>query len=240
MLRLHAVLVALVITLVMFSASGIAQASTTTASVTPTIVKMSYHDSGYDLAAGYRYTIGLQSGSTWYGSVARAEVSAGPVEITLSGSHLKIVINDNAVFDEDIGDITATVTISVGCDGSGTVEVNGYGNVGGFSIDHSYRIYIYTETVPIYMPLPSTMTSQVTISRQAMNCVVTNPSLTPNGENIQSQISYNPLFASIMNALGGGATLAVIIIVLGFGILVLLLVLGKLGGAKKLVKSAVG
>lgn len=203
-------------------------AETNTTTPTP----LAWHDSGYDLAAGYRYSIGLESHCVWTHACALAAVSAGPLRIELYGSHLKIVINGETVFDQDVGE-EATVNIVVGCDGSGTIEVSGFGNVGGFSIDRSYRIMVYTETVSAW---PQSTTSRVTISRQAMNCWVTNPSLTPVGENPANQIRYNPLLA----ALGSGASVAVVIIIILFGLLLLFWVLGKMGGAKSLIKRAIG
>ena len=186
-----------------------------------------WHDSGYDLAAGYRYSIGLKSGHIWTGAEPKAIFSAGPIYIQLQGQHLQVKINDNVAFDQDIGSYDTTVYITVQCDGSGTVEVAGQGTVGGFSIDHSYRIMVYTETVHTW---PSTATSQVQISRQSLHCQVTNPSLTPLDE---------PQHLDSID-LGHAATVAATVIFLGFGIIILLLILGKAGGAKKLAKRALG
>lgn len=202
---------------------------------TVTTIPLRWRDSGYDLAAGYRYSIGLQSGRVWTGATALAAVSAGPIRIELRGSHLKVIINDNVAFDEDVGEESAVVNIVVGCDGSGNIEVAGFGNVGGFSIDHSYRIMVYTETVSVW---PQSVTSGVTISRQAMNCQVNNPSLTPVQENPANQIAYNPLFASIAAAIGSGAMIAVIIVIVLLGLLLIAWILGKAGGAKKIIKKA--
>jgi len=220
----------LIVVIVITSVPVIAEAQ-------PQKVALSWRDSGYDLAAGYRYTISLESPCTWAHVCARAAVSAGPIEIELYGGHLKIVVNGETLFDEDLGETEATVNIVVDCDGSGTIEVSGQGNVGGFSIDHSYRIMVLTSTVSTW---PQTVRSHVTISRQAMNCQVTNPSLTPVQENPANQVHYNPLLASIASALGGGAMIGVVIVVLILGILLVLWILGKLGGAKRLVKRALG
>jgi len=190
-------------------------------------VQLSWRDSGYDLAAGYRYSVALHSGHIWTGAEPKAAFSAGPLYIELKGRHLKITINDNTAFDQDIGSYDATVYIIVQCDGSGSVEVAGQGTVGGFSIDHSYRIMTYTETVHTW---PQTATSEVHISRQSLGCQVTNPSLTPLGE---------PQHLSGLD-LGHAATVAATVVFLGLGFILLLVVLARAGGARKLAKRALG
>mgnify|MGYP005657769869 CR=1 FL=1 len=195
--------------------------ATTAIPIIADTVWLGWRDSGYDLAAGYRYSIGLQSGRVWTGATALAAVSAGPLKIELRGSHLKIVINDNAVFDEDVGEESVVVSIIVDCDGSGRVEVSGFGMVGGFSIDHSYRIMVYTETVNVW---PQTVTSRVTISRQPMNCIVSNPTLTPVQENPELQVAYNPLFASIAAAFSNAGMIALVVLLLGFVAIALIVV----------------
>ena len=189
-------------------------------------IQLAWRDSGYDLAAGYRYSIALQSGSVWTGTTALAATNAGPIRIELRGSALRVTINNNVAFNQDINQDAATVYITVTCDGSGNVEVSGYGNVGGFSIDRSYRIMVYTETVSAW---PQSATSSVTISRQSLGCQPVNPSLTP---------IENPQLAAAFGA--GAAAVAIIVIIVALGLLLILWLLGKAGGARNLIKSAVG
>jgi len=180
--------------------------TTVTADSTPSSTQLSWSDSGYDLAAGFRYSIGLDSGCTWLGACALASFSAGPIRAELQGSRLKIMINNNVAFEENVGE-HVTLNIIVDCDGSGQVEVSGYRTVGGFSIDRSYRILVYTESQSTW---PQTVTSRVTISRQSIGC--RNPSITPISEN--PSLEVNPLWASIAGALGTAGTIVIIILVL--------------------------
>jgi len=179
-------------------------------------IELNWRDSGYDLAAGYRYSIGMVSHCVWTGACAKAAFSAGPIRAELSGSHLKVWINQEEVFNQEVGE-EVTVYVIVDCDGSGTVEIMGFGNIGGFSIDHSYRIMIYTETVSAW---PQSTTSSITISRQALNCWVTNPSLTPISETPVHDLDLSMLF---MNAATNAATTAITIIFIGLGILLLII-----------------
>ena len=207
-----------------------------------TTIPLSWRDSGYDLAAGYRYTFSLSTDALPVTHASpTAALSAGPLDIELTwpwNPHLKISVNGQAVFDQDLSDPSVTIYVTISCDGSGTIEVSGYGNVGGFSIDHSYRIMVSTDTIS--NPILGSVSSHVTISRQALNCQISNPSLTPISENPAQQIQYNPLLVSIQNALTNGVVVFVLIVAIGIAVLILLIALGKAGGASKIVRKAIG
>lgn len=185
--------------------------------VTP--VAASMRDTGYDLAAGYRYSISLHI--CYVGtSLARAGIDAGIIKIDFrypalgSPPHLKITINDNTVFDQDISSEDVTVYITVDWDGSGQVEVSGYGNVGGFSLDHSYRIMAFSETASWGF---WSCSSSVTISRQQLPRNESNP-LAPVEE--QQPLSFSFDF---LGALGSAATLGVVLVIVLFGLLALVI-----------------
>ena len=186
------------------------------------VVYLGWRDSGYDLAAGYRYTIALESGVAAPFQYARAMVDAGPIRIKLEGSQLTIWVNGEPVFDEGVGEMAATVTVIVDHSGDGYIEVTGFGRVAGFSIEHSYRITIFTETVSCW---PWRGSSHVVITRQALpppqTSTTTNPNLQPmeDSSDTSKQIDTSGLWNWLAGALGGAATVAVVFIILLFGIL---------------------
>jgi len=192
---------------------------------------LAWRDSGYDLAAGFRYTITLRSGRTWTGACARAIADATVVKAELCGTHLKVWTSGSVSYDGDVGSESATLSVVVDCDGGGNVEVSGHGRVGSFGLAQSYRIMIYTETVSVW---PSTATSEVQISRQRLSCPSVQP-ITP----IQESPPASD-FSGLLAALGGATTVAVVVVIVLFGVLLVLWLLARTGGARKLFKSAVG
>ena len=191
---------------------------------------LAWRDSGYDLAAGFRYTITLRSGRTWTGACARAIADGTVVKAELCGSRLKVWISGSVAFDNDVGSESATLSVVVDCDGGGTVEVSGQGRIGSFGLTQSYRIMVYTETVSAW---PSTATSEVQISRQRLSCPGIQPVPTPIQESALD-------LSGLLMALGGGAAVAIVIVVVLLGVLLVLWLLARAGGARKLFKSAVG
>jgi len=195
---------------------------------------LAWRDSGYDLAAGFRYTITLRSGRVWTGACARAIVDGTVVKAELCGSRLKVWVSGSVAFDNDVGSESATLSIVVDCDGGGSVELSGQGRIGSFGLTQSYRIMAYTETVSMW---PSTATSEVQISRQRLNCPGVQPvPSTPIEESPPAGFDLTGLLL----ALGGAASIAVVVVVVLFGVLLVLWLLSRAGGAKRLFKSAVG
>jgi len=192
---------------------------------------LAWRDSGYDLAAGFRYTITLRSGRTWTGACARAIADATVVKAELCGTHLKVWTSGSVSYDGDVGSESATLSVVVDCDGGGNVELSGYGRVGSFGLTQSYRIMIYTETVSVW---PSTATSEAQISRQRLSCPGVQPVPTP------IQEPPTPSFDLGLLPIVGAATVAVVVVVVLLGVLLVLWLLSRAGGAKRLFKSAVG
>jgi len=214
-----AVAVALMVALFFFAAF-------TTAVVTAEQERLAWRDSGYDLAAGYRYTIVLRSGRVWTGWCARAMFDATVIKAELSGSHLKVWIAGSVAHDGDVGSDSATLTIVVDQGGSGSVDLSARGRIGGFSLDQSYRIMVYTETVSAW---PTTATSEVQISRQRLSTPTPTPTPTPDASEV-----------NLVAMLGGGAATALTIVLVLLGVLLVLYLLARAGGARKLVRKAVG
>jgi len=117
----------------------------------------------------------------------------------------------------------------VDCEGTGAVDLSGHGRLGGFGITQSYRIMVYTETVSNW---PTSATSEVQISRQALRCPGT--TITPIGESPPFDLS------ALLLAFGGAAAVAVAVVIVILGILLALWLLARTGGARKLFKKAVG
>jgi hypothetical protein len=193
------------------------------------VIPLSWRDSGFDLAAGYRYTITLESGHVWNGETAKAAFDATIVKAELDGSHLKVWVNGDQVYDEDVGDESATLTLYIDCDGNGRVELSGSGVLGGFSLEESYRIMVYTETAHTW---PQSVTSHVVISRQRLDCGGQTPTATPIGEPGHT--------ADLAGALTAGARALAGLVLALFGIVILLVVLARSGGLKRLARRAVG
>ncbi|RLG74514.1 MAG: hypothetical protein DRO14_05645 [Thermoprotei archaeon] len=189
-------------------------------------VPLNWRDSGYDLAAGYRYTIALESPVSGPFVYPYAIVDAGPVRIRLHGPQLTIWVNGEPVFDESVGSTSASVVIVVDYSGDGVIEVTGFGRVAGFTIDHSYRIMIYTETVTVW---PWSSTSRVVITRQALppppTSTTTNPNLEPMDEDINNQMQSSGLWNWLATAFSSGAMIAIVFLVIAFGIIVILMFL---------------
>lgn len=208
------------------------------------VERLGWRDSGYDLAPGYRYTITLRSGCVWTGSCAAAGFDATVVKAELRGSHLRVWVGSRLAFDQDIGSQSATITIVVDHDGSGTVELSGYGRLGGFSIDHSYRVMVFTETVSAW---PQSFTSEVAISRSRLPRP-TPPQLPPG----QPPGYYVPYpypgdghregggGSSIAAAIGSAAAAGIAAVILVLGILLVLLIIAKLGGVKGFARRVWG
>jgi len=197
------------------------------ASISPS--PLAWRDSGYDLAAGYRYTITLRSGRTWTGACARAVADATAVKAELCGSHLKVWIGGSVAFDNDVGSESATLSITVDCEGTGAVDLSGQGRLGGFGITQSYRIMVYTETVSNW---PTSASSEVQISRQALRCP--GVTITP----IQESPSVD--LSGLLLAFGGAAAVALAVVLVTVGVLLVMWLLARVGGARKLFKKAVG
>ena len=179
--------------------------------VAAAVSPLAWRDSGYDLAAGFRYTITLRSGRTWTGACARAIADATAVKAELCGSWLKVWAGGTLVFDNDVGSESATLSITVDCEGTGAVDLSGQGRLGGFGITQSYRIMVYTETVSNW---PTSATSEVQISRQALRCP--GATITPIGESPPVDLS------ALLLAFGGGATLALTVVLVTIGVLLAL------------------
>ena len=205
------------------------------------VERLGWRDSGYDLAAGYRYTITLRSGCIWTGACAAAGFDATIVKAELRGSHLKVWINGQLSFDQGVDSESATITIVVDHDGSGTVELSGYGRLGGFSIDHRYRIMVFTETVSTW---PQSFTSEVAISRSRLPRPQPPPGQPPGyyvpyphpGDDYHGEGGGSDIAAAIGSAAAAG--IAAVILVLG--ILLVLLIIAKLGGVKGFARRVWG
>jgi len=182
-------------------------------------IQLGWRDYGMDLAPGYRYTVMMESHKLWTGAVARAKFAAGPLMIEMDLTHLTIKVNERTEFDQDIGTEDVTITIYIDHDGSGTVEVSGYGSVATFYIDRAYRITVFEETVSFWR---WSVSSSVEVSRQALPSNSGDYTQTIGETNTGSGSS---LMSRILDALGASAVVAIVIILVLLGFVVFLIAL---------------
>ena len=236
----------LVIPLLIILLAGAAAPAYATTNIAP----LSWRDTGYDLTPGYRHTITLTVHYTrlpGYLSGGEPKVQAGPLTASLRvvqefiGYHYKfeIVIDGETVYSENYGvhwgsgEVSVAFQIDVDCDGQAIVYVDGE-NVGSFIISNGHADILKDTgdggSVHITATRLSSCNTQTPPSGGGTVTYTYTPPPNPD------RLSLN----SIGNSLGGAAGTALTIILVGLGIIVVLIVLGKAGGAKRLARSAIG
>ena len=232
------------IILVLILAGAAAPAYSTT-----NITQLSWRDTGYDLTPGYRHTITLTAHYTrlpGYLSGGEPKVQMGPLTASLKvvreflGFHyeFKIVIDGETVYTENHGvhlgngEVSVVFQVDVECDGNAVVYVDGE-NVGSFML---------TSNADILKDVDDQSSVHVTSSRLS-NCN-TQPQ-PPGGGTVTYTYTPPPNpdhigLSSIGGSIGSAAGTALAIILIGFGVVVILIVLAKAGGARRLARRAIG
>jgi hypothetical protein len=243
-----AALAILLITAAVAAAPMRAYASVISTSGPVTVVPLDWRDTGYDLVPGYTYTVSLHDEYIRVpggGHIAQSAIQAGPLEVKTvyeaPVGHIKeklvVYINgeeewESAWDERGYGSGSFDWAVQVACDCNGVCVVTYEGeNVASFSITGPVDIIKYEEhDTSILGDLHSR--ARVTTS-SGSGCQTTgNPSGTP-----PPGPSHDMHF---LDTLSGAATTAMSIVLLGFGVILLLIVLGKAGGAKRLAKRALG
>ena len=218
---------------------------------TTNITQLSWRDTGYDLTPGYRHTITLSAHYTrlpGYLSGGEPKVQAGPLTASLRvvqefiGYHYKfeIVIDGETVYSENYGvhwgsgEVSVAFQIDVDCDGQAIVYVDGE-NVGSFIISNGHA--------DILKDTGDGGSVHITASRLSSCNTQPEP---PGGGTVTYTYTPPPNpdhhvdLSSIGSSLGGAAGTALTVILVGLGVVVVLVVLAKAGGARRLARRALG
>ena len=216
-----------------------------TLAVQPTLasdrIELSWRDSGFDLAPGYRYIVSMHTECSWTHTGTEAGFRAGPLKIMATGYSVagtlvyvtRVYVNNELVWEgaeREIPFLTAgtydvSIDITVNHDGSGTISVEGE-HVAGFSINQPYDIVVLEEEVsgPFYF-----IRSDVTISRSNLQ--------PPSGSgNINLPPEETPVpdyAAALAAAINNAASVFLTLIFAGFAFIALIAFFKAMKKAKK-------
>ena len=215
-----------------------------------TVQPLSWRDTGYDLTPGYRHTITLSASYTrlpGYLSGGEPKVEAGPLTATLTpvedfiGFHyqFKIVIDGETVYSHSqsvhwgSGEVSFVFQVDVDCDGNAVVYVDGE-QVGSFVIPDNHADILKDTGDGGSVHITATRLSSCNTQTPPSGGGTTTYTYTPPPN--PDRLSLN----SIGSSLGSATSTALTVILVGLGVIVVLIVLGKAGGAKRLARSAIG
>lgn len=236
MQRLHLYTIIIILTIALSSTALAANAAT---------VPLSWRDTGYDLANGYRHTITLTAHYTRiipiYIDAGQAWIQAGPLKASLTvvtgltGFHyeFKIEINDETVYTDTASvhlgsdEVSFAFQVEIDCNGNAIVYVGGQ-QVGAFQINTVTDILKNSEG-------DASVTITATRMQSCSNdggsgSVNPPPNPPPEGTGL----------AAVADALSAAGRVALTIVIAIVLIVVVLTVLAKQGGVKKLARKAIG
>lgn len=236
MQRLHLYTIIILITIALPASALAANAAT---------VPLSWRDTGYDLANGYRHTITLTAHYRRFPPVidgGQAWIQAGPLKASLTvvqdfiGFHYKfeIKVNDETVYTDTAGvhwgsgEVSFAFQVEIDCNGNAIVYVDGQ-QVGAFQINTVTDILKNTDG-----------DASVTVTATRMQSCNSNGGGSGGGSVNPPPGPSTGLAAGIADAFSSASRALLTIVIAVVLIVVVLIILAKQGGAKKLARKAMG